>query len=646
VGQPVTEDALIGYVVGGLHPSFNLVVTSLSVASCYKSLTFSEFQDELLSYELLLDSQTASNTENTHQFAMFSSKPTANNYNRKAKASGKRWNGPKSTSSSPKFQPPSSSSPARPPCQICGKLSHQALDCFHRMDHAFQGRHPSAQLSTMVATFNQIADNSPWYADSVANQHIIANLENLSLQQPYSGSDDVAVGNDTGLSIQNTGSMSFHTPKSSFHLSQGLNCPKAYANLRSINQFCRDNDCFFLLNGSHYFVKDNHTSLTLLEGLSEGGLYPLHFKSLSVNKQHALTAFLGVKTFATVWHSRLGHASQPVVSHLLQQFSLPISGVKHLDGVCESCQLGKSKQLPFQPSPHVSLCPLDLIHLDVWSCSTKSLGGCSYYDLFIDDFSKFTWLYPIHNKSDVFQVFVQFKSLVENQFPSSTKQFQCDGGEYMSNQFKNFLVTHGILHHVSCPHTPQQMVWPSVSIALSWKWVYLCLLNHIFLPFFGLMLLSHLFLSSIGFLSSVLGDVSPFFKLFNNGPDYSLFHSFGCSSFPLLRPYSTHKLMFRSKHCIFLGYSSNQRGYRCLDPASRKAYVSRHVFDESRFLATEGILSNFAPADSVSTVSFPAFPSFHSPSSVQITPIPIVVPPCSAGSTLTSTECSFVHSSS
>jgi hypothetical protein len=109
VGQPVAEDALIGYVVGGLHPSFNPVVTSLSVASLYKSHTFSEFQDELLSYELLLDSQTASNTADNNQFAMFSSKPPANNYNRKSKASSKHWNGLKNTSSSPKYQPTSSS---------------------------------------------------------------------------------------------------------------------------------------------------------------------------------------------------------------------------------------------------------------------------------------------------------------------------------------------------------------------------------------------------------------------------------------------------------------------------------------------------------------------------------------------------------
>jgi hypothetical protein len=90
---------------------------------------------------------------------------------------------------------------------------------------------------------------------------------------------------------------------------------------------------FFLLNGSHYFVKDNCTGITLLEGRSEGGLYPLHLQSFSVNKQHALTTFLGVKTFAAVWHSRLGHAFQQVVSQVLKQFSLPVSGVKQLNGV-------------------------------------------------------------------------------------------------------------------------------------------------------------------------------------------------------------------------------------------------------------------------------------------------------------------------
>jgi hypothetical protein len=36
-------------------------------------------------------------------------------------------------------------------------------------------------------------------------------------------------------------------------------CPQAIANLLSINQFCKDNDCFFILTGSHFFIKDNQT---------------------------------------------------------------------------------------------------------------------------------------------------------------------------------------------------------------------------------------------------------------------------------------------------------------------------------------------------------------------------------------------------
>jgi transposase InsO family protein len=208
----------------------------------------------------------------------------------------------------------------------------------------------------------------------------------------------------------------------------------------------------------------------------------------------------------------------------------------------------------------------------------------------------------------MFSLFFCNLNLVENQFSCSIKQFQCDGGgEYMSTQFKKKLVTHGILHHISCPHTPQQ------------NGVAECKHRHIMEMRLSLLAQSHLssifwvdtFATSVFIInrlpSPIIDNVSPYFKLFNKSPYYSPFRSFGCSCFPLLRPYSTHKLMFRSKHCIFLGYSNNHRGYRYLDPISRKVYVSRHVvFDESRFPAENGVLSPATPG-SVSSVSFPIF---------------------------------------
>ncbi len=71
---------------------------------------------------------------------------------------------------------------------------------------------------------------------------------------------------------------------------------------------------------------------------------------------------------------------------------------------------------------------------------------------------------------------------------------------------------------------------------------------------------------------------------FYHTPTYTLFKSFGCACFPLLRPYSKHKLLHRSSECVFLGYASNSKGYLCLDPNTSRLYVSRHViFDETTF---------------------------------------------------------------
>jgi hypothetical protein len=79
--------------------------------------------------------------------------------------------------------------------------------------------------------------------------------------------------------------------------------------------------------------------------------------------------------------------------------------------------------------------------------------------------------------------------------------------------------------------------------------------------------------------------VTPFSKLFKKSPDYTNLRTFGCLCYHLLRPYTTHKLSFRSKPCIFIGYGGNQCGYRCLDPQTHKVYLSRHVFNETQFPA-------------------------------------------------------------
>ena len=119
--------------------------------------------------------------------------------------------------------------------------------------------------------------------------------------------------------------------------------------------------------------------------------------------------------------------------------------------------MGKRSRLPFQPSISISSFPLELVHFDVWGYSpTSSLSGARFYVTFIDDFSRYCWFSPLQSKSQVFDVFQNFKSLVENMFDRKIKSFQYDGGgEFTSTRFKIFLVQHGISHRISCPHTPE-----------------------------------------------------------------------------------------------------------------------------------------------------------------------------------------------
>jgi histone deacetylase 1/2 len=84
--------------------------------------------------------------------------------------------------------------------------------------------------------------------------------------------------------------------------------------------------------------------------------------------------------------------------------------------------------------------------------------------------------------------------------------------------------------------------------------------------------------------SRVINSQTPMERLFGSTGDYSLLRIFGCACWPNLRPYNNHKLQFRSKKCVFVGYSNSHKGYKCLDISSGRLYISRDiVFDEIVF---------------------------------------------------------------
>ena len=178
-----------------------------------------------------------------------------------------------------------------------------------------------------------------------------------------------------------------------------------------------------------FFIKDQVTKRILHRGECEKGLYPL--KSTPSKSPSNKTSFGATKLPTSRWHSRLGHPSSSVVSQVLSQNQIPFVSESNKGQVCDACLKGKSHQLPYPVSSSESSSPLELIFSDVWGPAPTSVGRYDYYVSFIDDFSKFTWIYLLKHKSEVFQKFHDFQSMVERQFNKKILAIQTDwGGEY------------------------------------------------------------------------------------------------------------------------------------------------------------------------------------------------------------------------
>ena len=94
-----------------------------------------------------------------------------------------------------------------------------------------------------------------------------------------------------------------------------------------------------------------------------------------------------------------------------------VLGSAKTEHLCDSCQLGKLSTLPFGLSTHTSSNAFDKIHCDLWGpAPVLSLSKFCYYACLVDDFTKYTWIIPLHNKSDFFIAFLAFEQYVECQF--------------------------------------------------------------------------------------------------------------------------------------------------------------------------------------------------------------------------------------
>ena len=432
---------------------------------------------------------------------------------------------------------------------------------------------PTDIEATMQAlSFSQSDGN--YYMDTSATSHMTADQGILS---PYFNSsikhNNIVIGSGHLIPIAGHGSTTLHSPFPPFTLKNVLHAPKLIKNLISVRKFTIDNMVSITFDPYRFSVNDLQTGITFLRCNNTGALYPL-FSSSQANSPATNTAFTAISP--ELWHNRLGHPGVAVLKSLSCNKFIDCN--KACKSYCSSCSLGKLSKLPFYDSVSHTILPFDIIYNDLWTSPIISSSGHCYFVLFLDDYSKFLWTFPISKKSQVKHLFKSFFSLIHTQFERYIKTFQCDNGtEYINGTFKEFFDRHGMLFRLSFPHSSPQNEKAERHIK-SINNVIRTLLAHASLP---LSFLHHALQMATYLLNilptKVLGFKSPTQILYQCDPIYSELRVFGCLCFPLFPSTTIHKLQERSTPCVYLGPSANHRGSKCYNMSNGKIIISRHV---------------------------------------------------------------------
>jgi hypothetical protein len=211
---------------------------------------------------------------------------------------------------------------------------------------------------------------------------------------------------------------------------------------------------------------------------------------------------------------------------------------------CMGCRIFRADCIHYSTSQTVSTRPFDFIHTDVWGPAPfVSKGGHRYYVIFIDDFSRFTWIYFLETRAQVLTAYQTFATMVCTQHDSAIHIFRADsGGEYLSHSLRHFLSEQGTLLQYSYTDTHDQNGVAKhkhhhlLEIAQA-----LLLASSVPPQFLAEAVSTVVYLVNIQ-PSTALHGVAPLECLIGQSPQYSHLHSFGCIAFVLLQPRERTKL--------------------------------------------------------------------------------------------------------
>ncbi|CAI7845834.1 unnamed protein product [Closterium sp. NIES-53] len=295
-----------------------------------------------------------------------------------------------------------------------------------------------------------------------------------------------------------------------------------------------------------------------------------------------------------LWHHRLGHPSLPHLRGMASRVlvsGLPRSLPPLPPGpapTCVPCVEGRQRAAPHSSEFPPTEAPLQTLHTDVWGpARVRGQGHERYFLLVVDDYSRYTTVFPLRSKGEVTEVLIDWiraaRLRLRESFGSDFPVLRLHsdrGGEFSSALLGAFCRAQGIRQTFTLPASPQQNGIAKRRIGMVMDVAHTSMIHaaapHFLWPF-AVQYAAH----QLNLQPRVsLPETFPTLLWTGKVGDASAFRVWGSRAF--VRDLSADKLSPRAVPCVFLGFPSDAPGWQFYHPTSRRVLSSQDVtFDES-----------------------------------------------------------------